>query len=254
MNEETPGTKLELISIEIRRQQKHYHNSLRHVILFSLILLVFFSMYTALIIYKIREVATPTTVALLIAGELRDEAVSDSSRLFSEDLRLLSRETAHGAVSVLPLLAGPVGEQKIRTILAERNLSGAGKIADLIISDKVYDAVIQEILLLPENKKLSPQEKNRCLTRVMSSLDSVPVETAHPLLVLTPGFTGERLRALRLKQPSEWTRNDEAFHDLVLCTLYFQKNRRYRDSAYRFLFELLMPGLQELGFLSETEI
>lgn len=252
MSEETPGTKLELISIEIRRQQKRYHNSLQHVILFSLILLVFFSMYTALVIYKIREVATPTTVALLIAGELRDEAASDGNLLVTEDLRLLSREAAHGAVSFLPLLAGPVGEQKVRTVLAEKNLSGAGKIAEMVLSDRTYEQTLREILLLPEGKSLSEQEKKRFIGRIMKSLEHVQPETAYPLLALTPGFTGERLKALRLRNASAWTRNDEAFHDLVLCTLYFRENRRYKDSACRLLFELLTPIHQEMGFFPET--
>lgn len=249
MSEETPGTKLELISIEIRRRQKHYHNSLRHVILFSLILLIFFSMYTALVIYKIREIATPTTVALLIAGELRDEAASDNSRLTSEDFQLLSREAAHGAVSFLPLLSGPLAEQKIRTLLAEKNLSAAERCAGEIFSDKAYREVLLEMAKQPEHAKTSPQEREQRLARILKSLERSRMAETHPLQILTPGFIGERLKTLRLKQKETWTDNDGAVRDLMLCTLYFQENKRYKDSDCRVLFELLDPLLLELGLL-----
>ncbi|MBO5723613.1 MAG: hypothetical protein J6S58_02170 [Lentisphaeria bacterium] len=251
--ENTPGTKLELISIEIRRQQKQNHNSLRHTLLFVLILLVFFSMYSALIVYKIREVATPSTIALLIAGELRDEASSGKSKLISDNLKLLSRETAHGAVSVLPLLAGPVAEQKIQDFLSEKNLSAAEECAGRLFTEKEYRNILHELLLLPEKKVLSDKEKKHYADRILSAQDQQTPKAEHPLFFLTPGFIGKMLFQLRIKPRSSWTKQETAFYDFVRCCFYFGENKRYRDSAYSFFFDLGQPVIQELGFPENTE-
>ena len=252
MSEETPGTKLELISIEICRQQKHYHNSLRGMILFTLIMLVFFSMYLALIVYKIREVATPSTIALLIAGELRDEISSEKSRLFSDDFRLLSREMAHGAVSALPLLSGPVAEQKIRAFLSEKNLSDAEKLSGKLFSEQAYQELLLELLRRPGGEKLTPEEKKQYAEKILNTLDRKGIGLQHSLCSFTPGYTGNALKDLRHKAPSARNRKETAFYDFVLCTLYFRENKRYRDSAYHFLFDLYLPVLQELGFPEES--
>ena len=251
MSEETPGTKLELISIEVRRQQKRYYNSLRGVIFFTLIMLVFFSMYLTLIVYKIREVATPTTIALLIAGELRDEASSDKSRLISDDFRLLSRETAHGAVSIIPLLSGPVAEQKMRTVLSEKNLSEAEKFSETLSSGKAYQELLEELLRKPGKTPLTPEEKNRYTVKILKEIHQQNIPMKHFLHKVTPGFTGNLLKKFREKPSAARTGAENSFYDFILCTLYFSENKRYRDSKYHFLFDLYLPVLQELGFPEE---
>ena len=51
--------KLDQLTIELKERRRNYHTSLRYVIYFCIIILVFFSLYSALISYKIREIATP---------------------------------------------------------------------------------------------------------------------------------------------------------------------------------------------------
>ena len=95
--------KLDQLTIELWERRRNYRNSLRNVFFFCIIILLFFSLYSALISYKIREIATPSTIALLIAGELRDQFY-DTLKEGKADFR----QTA-GDMSQSALLAVPVG-------------------------------------------------------------------------------------------------------------------------------------------------
>ena len=48
--------KLDQLTIELKERRRNYHNSLRNVLFFCVIIMVFFSLYSALISYKIREI------------------------------------------------------------------------------------------------------------------------------------------------------------------------------------------------------
>ena len=61
---------LDHLTIILKERRRHYRESMRNMFYFCIIILVFFSLYSALISYKIHESATPSTVALLIAGEV----------------------------------------------------------------------------------------------------------------------------------------------------------------------------------------
>ena len=65
--------------------------------------------------------------------------------------------------------------------------------------------------------------------------------------------TASEVRELRIKPRSSWTKQETAFYDFVRCCFYFGENKRYRDSAYSFFFDLGQPVIQELGFPENTE-
>lgn len=251
MNNETqsPGTKLELLSIELRRQHKYGSKSIRHVLFFTLVLLVFFTLYTALILYKIRAIATPTTIALLIAGELRDETSTQRSPLLTEDYRLLARETAHAMTSALPLLSGPVAAGKLHGVLSEKNLAGAEVCAERISADKTYTQILDRLIASPAGSVLAEKEKDEYIRMLLGNDRPREAYTSfHPLRRFTPGYAAQRLRSIRQKDPRTLSEKDIAFRDFILCCLYFSENSRYRDSKYSFIFKLASPVMQELGF------
>lgn len=251
MNNETqsPGTKLEMLSIELRRQHKYGSKSIRHVLLFTLILLVFFALYTALILYKIRAIATPTTIALLIAGELRDEASTQRSPLLSEDYRLLARETAHAMTSALPLLSGPVAAKKLYGFLSEKNLAGAEVCAEKLFTDRTYTQILDRLAHSPAGSILTEKEKDGYIEVLLGNdLSRETYASIHPLQRFTPGYAAQRLRSIRQKDSRTLGEKDIAFRDFVLCCLYFNENSRYRDSKYSVIFKLASPAMQELGF------
>ena len=108
--------KLDHLSIEIRRQHKRYRSSLRNIIYLSIISLFFFALYSAVISYKIREIATPSTVALLIAGQFREQFSADPGKVSFLEARQTAQDMAQSSLISLPLLI-PAGGILLRSSL-----------------------------------------------------------------------------------------------------------------------------------------
>jgi len=130
--------KLDQLTIELKERRRNYHNSLLYMIYFCIIILVFFSLYSALISYKIREIATPSTIALLIAGELRDHFY-DTLKDGKADFRRTACDMSQSA-----LLAVPVGIHAAGELLKE-SMDSDARSAALEISESLKQPLHRNI-------------------------------------------------------------------------------------------------------------
>ena len=215
---ETLQDKLDQLTIELKERRRNYRNSLRNVIYFCIIILVFFSLYSALISYKIREIATPSTIALLIAGELRDQ-FSDTLKEGKADFRRTAGDMSQSA-----LLAVPVGIHAAGELFRESMAAGAQSAA----------LEISESLKLPLRRNIdriladAGAADNR---KIPAGIDLKELSrTGKRMIFPFPLGLGEHLRNIRLKKKSALTRQDLCDRDLMLCWLFLTENERYRDT------------------------
>lgn len=210
--------KLDQLTIELKERRRQYRNSLRNVIFFCVIILVFFSLYSALISYRIREIASPSTVALLIAGELR-EHLSGSLKTGSADFRRTAADMSKSALATVPAGIHAAGE------LIRESMAAESRSAALEISEELKVPLRRNIDRIVSGKagsadgKLTPELNLKELSsRVKSLIFPVPLAL------------GEHLRTIRLKKKSALSRQDLCDRDFILCWLFLSEHERYRDA------------------------
>ena len=210
--------KLDQLTIELWERRRNYRNSLRNVFFFCIIILLFFSLYSALISYKIREIATPSTIALLIAGELRDQFY-DTLKEGKADFR----QTA-GDMSQSALLAVPVGIHAAGELIRESMASGARNAA-LEISESVKVSLRRNIDRILADAAAADTGK------IPAGIDLDQLSRLGKRMIFpVPVGLGEHLRSIRLKKKSALSRQDLCDRDFMLCWLFLAENERYRDT------------------------
>jgi len=217
MNEQLQD-KLDQLTIELKKRRRNYRNSLRNVIYFSIIILVFFSLYSALISYKIREIATPSTIALLIAGELRNQFYDTL-----KDGKADFRRTA-GDMSQSALLAVPAGIHAAGELIRESMASDA-RSAALEISESMKSQLHRNIDRILADAAAADDWKNHAST----DLEKLS-RSGKKMMFPVPLALGEHLRNIRLKKKSALSRQDLCDRDFMLCWLFLLENERYRDT------------------------
>ena len=212
--------KLDQLTIELKERRRNYHDSLRNASLFSVIILVFFSLYSALISYKIREIATPSTVALLIAGELRDY-FSDTLKTSRADFRRTAEDMSHSALLAVPVAIHAAGE------LIRESMAADARSAALEISEALKQPLRRNIDLIIAGAE---PENNR---KILQDLEQEELSfKGKSLMFPVPLAFGEHLRRIRLKQKSALSRQDLCDRDFILCWLFLTEHERYRDTRY----------------------
>lgn len=214
--------RLDQLTIELKEKRRLYQKSLRNVIYFSVIILVFFSLYSAMISYKIREIATPSTVALLIAGQLRDH-FENSVKTGNPEFRRTAGDMSQTALLALPMGIHGLGELLRESMTADEHR------AALEISKILEEELHRRINVLmagPEKRKTMP-----------GGLQPVPdlkkiSRTGRTLLFPVPLAFGSRLREIRHKRNSALTRQDLCDRDFMLCWLFLNEHERYRDTVF----------------------
>lgn len=251
MNDELKN-KLEILTIEIRRQHKRYRSSFRNVILFCIIILLFFSLYAALISYKIRELATPSTIALLIADQFREAMVPDIKKSFEFDMRPFARDLAQSSLAVLPVIV-PISGNFFRETM-EQDLT--------LISNELMKhykpALNQEIDKILASDKTVPNPSGNTADKISASVSPEEIaKTVDAHFTFSLGHFCDQLRTIRKKNPAELTRKDVCARDLVLCWLFLSEGDRYKDAKYTApLFELtglLFKTYEEIGTVGQTQ-
>jgi len=215
---ETLQDKLDQLTIELKERRRNYRNSLRNVIYFCIIVLVFFSLYSALISYKIREIATPSTIALLIAGELRDQFY-DTLKEGKADFRRTAGDMSQSA-----LLAVPVGIHAAGERIRESMASGARNAA-LEISESIKQPLRRNIdRILADAGTADPR-------KIPAGIDLKELSHLGKRMIFPfPLGLGEHLRSIRLKRKNTLSRQDLCDRDFMLCWLFLAENERYRDT------------------------
>ena len=215
--------KLDHLSIEIRRQHKRYRSSLRNIIYLSVISLFFFALYSALISYRIREIATPSTVALLIAGQLREQFSADPGCMFFLEARQTAQDMAQSSLISLPLLI-PAGGNLLRTALDRTADNTALEISELA-AEPLWKH-IDKVLSSSETPQYAAQE-------IIAGIGTKTFDGfAEKQPVLFPGYWSRRLREIRQKEDSAFTRKDACEQELAVSWLYLCVHDRYRDTQY----------------------
>ena len=211
---------LDRLTIILKERRRHYRESMRNMFYFCIIILVFFSLYSALISYKIHEIATPSTVALLIAGELREQ-YADSLKEGKADFHRTASDMSQSA-----LLAVPVGIHAAGELIRESMASDAQSAA----------LDIAEALKLPLHRNIDQffaSGEEKFLPSIPSGVDLKELcGIGKNLMFPVPLAVGEHLRKIRLKKNAALTRQDLCDRDLMLCWLFLSDHERYRDTRF----------------------
>ena len=210
--------KFDRMSIELKERQRHYRDSLRNVLWFCIIILFFFSLYSALLSYKIREVATPSTIALLIAGQLKGH-FSDQR---TQDRRAFRRIAENMTDSVmLSLPAGILaGNEMLKDSMRADARAAAQEIASRLSGP-----------LRRNLGRITEESTAQLADRILSETGIEPLTAPERTLMFPVPFRfGERLREIRSKNGRELTRQDLCDRDFMICWLYLRENDRYLDS------------------------
>lgn len=210
--------KLDQLTIELKERRRNYHDSLRKTGLFCVIILVFFSLYSALISYKIREIATPSTVALLIAGELR-EHFADSLKARSADFRRTAGDMSQSVLLAVPVAIHAVGE------LIRESMAADAQNAALEMSEALKHPLHRNIDRIAAGEGFD--------NRIFQDMDLKELSfKGRSLMFPVPLALGEHLRKIRLKQKSALSRQDLCDRDFILCWLFLAEHERYHDTRY----------------------
>lgn len=225
---------LEILTIEIRRQHKRYRSSFRNVIIFCAIILVFFSLYAALLSYKIKELATPSTIALLIADQFREAMSPELKKNIETDMRPFARDMAQSSLAVLPIIV-PLSGNFFRDTMEQDLIRISNELGNQYTSSQK-----QEIDRIFKNTRSEPVFATDAAERIAAS---VPEEEVRKLVnahfTFSLGHFCEQLRNIRRKNPAALSRKEVCQRDLVLCWLYLSEKDRYKDTRYTApLFEL----------------
>ncbi len=250
---------LEILTIEIRRQHKRYRSSFRNVIIFCVIVLLFFSLYAALLSYKIRELATPSTIALLIADQFREAMVPDLRKNLEADMRPFAKDLAQSSLAVLPVVIPLSGDFFRETMEQDLNRISTE------LGNQYKSAQNQEIDRILRTKTPETAPSVDAAEKIAASVSGEEIKrTVNTHFTFSLGHFCEQLRSIRGKTPSELSRKEACQRDLVLCWLFLSEGDRYKDTKYTApLFELtglLFKTYEETSIpakkpaLRETEI
>ena len=223
---ETLETRLDHLTIELSRRRRQYRASLRNLIYLAVITLVFFSIYAAILSYKIREIATPATVALLIADQLREQFAGElkNDRV---NIRQTARDMAQSAVLAMPVTIHSAGELARRTMELEAD-SAVLELADAL-AVPLHDPVDRII----SSSEMPFGTIDAMAERLVDSPSFRRAESGVRMLMFPVPFAfGERLRGIRSKNGSQLTRKDLCDRDFVLCWLFLAEKNRYLDTRY----------------------
>lgn len=225
---------LEVLTIEIRRQHKRYRSSFRNVIIFCVIILVFFSLYAALLSYKIRELATPSTIALLIAEQFREAMVPDLRKNLKTDMRPFAKDLAQSSLAVLPVIV-PLSGNFFRETM-EQDLTRISN----ELGKHYASAQKQEIDRILKTKAPVPVLATDAAEKIAASVSGEEVKKiVNTHFSFSLGHFCEQLRSVRRKAPAALSRKEACQRDLVLCWLFLSEKDRYKDTRYTApLFEL----------------
>ena len=210
---------LDRLTIELRKRRRRYRNSLRNVIFFSVIVLIFFSLYSVLIGYKVREIATPSTIALLIADQLREQYAAELNTNRA-DFRQTAEDMSQSVLLALPLAIHAGGE------LLKESMASEAYSAALNLSLNLSPILHRNADRIFSSAGIPAEE--------ISSLTGNPeiirlIENEKTLMFPVPWSLGRRLREIRLKKTALLSRQDLCDRDFMLCWLYLCENERYRD-------------------------
>jgi len=233
------------LTIELKERRRYYRSSFRNVIVFCIVILVFFSLYAALISYKIREQATPSTVALLIASQLRED-FTEAAKGDRINYQLTADDMSQSALLAVPVSIHAAGEF-LRESMDYDACSSALQIAESLtgILHQNIDRVSRQ-----------PAPSGDPLGELSESRINDLVRSGRNLMFPVPFDFGGRLREIRLKSNIPLTRQELCGRDFMLCWTFLNENERYRDcrsSAVLMVFSSLFVRSWEEAANSSLE-
>lgn len=217
--------RLDRLTIELKERQRYYRNSFRNVIVFCVIILVFFSMYAAFLSYKIQELATPSTIALLIASQLRENftEVAKADRI---NYQLTADDMSQSAMLAVPVSIHAAGEFLRESIAYEARSSA------LQIAESLTETLHRNI----DRAASQPVPSGNPLGELSESRIAELIRPVRNLMFPVPFYFGGRLRDIRLKRNIPLTRQELCDRDFMLCWTFLNENERYRDCRYSAVF------------------
>jgi len=211
------------LTIELKERRRYYRNSFRNVIIFCVIILIFFSLYSALICYKIQELATPSTIALLISSQLR-ENFSDAAKAGRINYRMTADDMSQSALLALPLSIHAAGE------FLRESMDYDARSSALQIAESLTDTLHRNIDRIAGQTVPSGNGESSC--ELSETRINELVRQGSNLMFPVPFHFGGRLRDIRLKRNIPLTRQELCDRDFMLCWTFLNENERYRDCRY----------------------
>lgn len=217
--------KFDQLTIELKRRRRNCRRSLRNIFVFCIITLLFFVLYSALICYRIREIATPSTVALLIAGQLREQ-FSNELKAGEADFRRTAEDMSQSALLALPVGIHAGGE------LLKDSMKREARSAAFYTAQQLTDSLHRNIDRMMADPSVSAEILKQVRLLPSGNGFDFPADIERTLMFPHPLYFGGRLREIRLKKNAELTQQDLCDRDFILCWLYLNENDRYRDARY----------------------
>ncbi|MBQ9336455.1 MAG: hypothetical protein IJS14_04050 [Lentisphaeria bacterium] len=225
MNESLEN-RLDNLAIELAKRRRQYRASLRNLIYLAVVTLVFFSLYAGILSYKIREIATPSTVALLIADQLREQFLGELKKE-RVNIRQTASDMAQAALLALPVTIHAAGD------LVRRSMEQDADNAVLDLSDALTPLLHDSVARIVSDRDISAGTIGGMAERIVNGKEFRRAESdARTLMFPVPLSFGERLREIRKKNGSMLTRKELCDRDFMLCWLFLEEEKRYRDTRY----------------------
>lgn len=225
MNESLQN-ELDRLTIELKERRRYYRRSLRNMLVLSAVVLIFFALYSALAVYKIREFAAPQTAALLIADQFRGKYLDPRSWTHS-DYRRFAEDATQSVLLSLPTGIYAAGEA------LKDSMRQDARMAAVSIADGLTLSVFRALERIGSESVEESAEKILAETGVEQLTAS-----GKTLMFPVPFAFGARLREIRMKNGRTLTRQDLCDRDFAVCWLYFSENGRYQDGRCRNLMNL----------------
>lgn len=213
--------RLDRLTIELKERRRYYRNSFRNVIVFCVIILIFFSLYAALISYKIRELATPSTIALLIASQLR-ENFTETAKADRINYQLTADDMSQSALLAVPVSIHAAGE------FLRESMDYDARSSALQIAESLTETLHRNI----DRAAGQPVPSGNPSGELSESRIKELVRTGRNLMFPVPFYFGGRLRDIRQKRNIPLTREELCDRDFMLCWTFLNENERYRDCRY----------------------
>jgi len=221
------NNRLDSLEQLLTKTQKSYRKNMKLTIICYIILVIFVICYTSFIMYKVKELATPSTVAELITIHVQNKLPELTSYLSNNSEKIAndaSEQAVNYALSVIPTLGGIVEHQ-------------LDKFSDDIIAkiSEEYIPVLNEYFKLHEDEfmstieNLSDEQTAIKLTQLMTNNFNKELTIIGDQLYLSSNSLEKSINAITTKPNSELTQQEFAKKELLIYWMFLIKNQKYMN-------------------------
>ncbi len=221
MNNEV-NTKLEALEVILNKQQRSYKKSMVSTIICYTILAIFVIIYTTFIMYEIKRLATPTTVAELITMQVK-RTIPGLKEYISENANMYAKLTADEAVNKAHSLVPTLG------IYVKQELNN---FSDKIIREmgSKYTPALNEYFeqhkdeIVADLETLSDEETAKKLSVIAVEVFNQQLDLACVNLDSSVSKLQKEINAITMKPDSQLTKREYAEKKFLIYWMFIVKH------------------------------